>query len=599
MSRTPAPSPLLVTGIAGVAAATAAATVWVSATSDVLASPEAAPLRGFIVFTWMLVGLRTWERRPASRFGPLLIFCGLLYSLTTLSAIDAAVPFTLGALMWPVVVVAVSYTALAFPTGRLTRHISSRLVAAMAAGSAVMWGLLLLGAASVPTVAGPQRCDSGCPSNPFRVVDFGGALTDVVERGAIAVLAVGTIGVAIVFASSLRGATASARRVLGPPAAVLFGVIGGFVVGAVLRVVTGDNDVAVAATWISPAIGALFPVAVLVGQSRARLFAPAALADMVAGMPAAATRPDLEATMAQALGDPSLRLAYRVGRGGYTDGAGLPVAVPRDAPDRVTEIRDDTGVVAVIVHDPVLEEPAGGVVEDAGTAVRLALENARLEAEVLASERDLRESRARLLAAGMKERRRLERDLHDTAQQRLIMLRMRLDLADDETGEDAEEIRLLLDRLGEDVEETIDTVRDIAHGLYPSLLADQGLGAALRAAARRGPYLTALDVGELGRSRPEVEAALFLCCRDALQALGDEPGAGAGTRLVLRLGGSGLQVLVGGPGPGGSLVGQVVDRLGDPVAALGGSTDAVADDAGWSVAADVPWPAREAAAQLV
>ena len=126
-----------------------------------------------------------------------------------------------------------------------------------------------------------------------------------------------------------------------------------------------------------------------------------------------------------------------------------------------------------------------GLVEDAGTAVLLALENARLEAEVRSSERDLRASRARILAAGLKERRRLERDLHDTAQQRLIMLRLKLDLAEQRAG--AEPARRLLRRLGDDVEATIGAhARDRARPVP---------AAARASGARRRPARGAADGG--------------------------------------------------------------------------------------------------------
>ena len=151
----------------------------------------------------------------------------------------------------------------------------------------------------------------------------------------------------------------------------------------------------------------------------------------------------------------------------------------------------------------------------------LALENARLEAEVRTTARELRESRARILAAGMSERRRLERDLHDTAQQRLVMLRLKLGLAEQEAGDGNEADAALLGRLGGEVEETIDALRHVGRGLYPPLLGERGLAAALRAELRTTTR-AGLVAGDVGRSRAELEMAVYLSCRDALLLLAEE-----------------------------------------------------------------------------
>ncbi len=589
-SPTP-PPPLLITGLGALAVAVTAATVWASASSTVYESPLlVAVVRAVITASWALVGLATWERRPDSRLGPLITAVAFVYALTGLSALEAPALFTVGALAWPVQITLIATVVLSFPDGRLSRP-ARAIVLAMACGSALLWGLLLLGARSVPTFPGPLRCPGDCPDNPLRVTEFSPSLTDGLERTVIALYALAAIAIATMLVSTRRSATLAWRRVLQPAVLTLSAIVGTFALGAVLSAALGsDHDLAVVALWAPSIPSAVFPIALLVAQSRARLFAAGTLRDMVGRLSPGTNRHDLEAMMASALGDPSLRLAFCVPGAGYVDVAGEPVDVS-EGPAALTEIRDGGRAVAAILHDPVLERPVPGLVEDAGTAVLLALENARLEAEVRTSERDLRASRARILAAGLKERRRLERDLHDTAQQRLIMLRLKLDLAEQRTGDEA--TRLLLARLGDDVEATIGGLRDIGHGLYPPLLGERGLVAALRAELRTVEDAVTLVVMGVERSRTEIEAAVYVCCRQAIAVLADEAGPVTGGRLTLESRATWLRMHLSGdtPAAAADLAERVAGHMRDPVAALGGRADVAAKATGrWAVTAYVPWP---------
>ena len=136
----------------------------------------------------------------------------------------------------------------------------------------------------------------------------------------------------------------------------------------------------------------------------------------------------------------------------------------------------------------------------------------------------MRESRARIQAAADDERRRIERDLHDGAQQRLVALRIQLELAAeraDGNGVSAE----LLHELGDEVEDALDEVRSLARGIYPALLADRGLVEALRAAALRAPLPTPVLAAGVDRYSPEIENAVYFCCLEALQNAGKHAGA--------------------------------------------------------------------------
>jgi signal transduction histidine kinase len=143
-------------------------------------------------------------------------------------------------------------------------------------------------------------------------------------------------------------------------------------------------------------------------------------------------------------------------------------------------------------------------------------------------EGEIRVARSRILAAAEEERRRLERDLHDGAQQRLIALRVKLGLI----GEvDRAEARRVVAELAEDVDATLDELRSLAQGIYPPLLRTEGLVGALNAAARRSSLPTAVHTAGLGRYTAEVESAVYFCCLEALQNAGKHAGPDASATI--------------------------------------------------------------------
>ncbi|MFL5839872.1 MAG: PAS domain-containing protein, partial [Thermoleophilaceae bacterium] len=182
----------------------------------------------------------------------------------------------------------------------------------------------------------------------------------------------------------------------------------------------------------------------------------------------------------------------------------------------VTEIWAGGRLIAALVTDvTILSEP--GVAEVARGFTVMALENRRLDAELGSSLRELRESRARVLAAADKERLRIERDLHDGAQQRLVALRVGLELAAEALADDPKRAGAMLQRLGAEMDAAVDEVRTLARGMSPPLLADHGLGEALRAAARRSTLSVAVSTRTVGRYPQEIESAVYFCCLEALQ----------------------------------------------------------------------------------
>jgi signal transduction histidine kinase len=269
--------------------------------------------------------------------------------------------------------------------------------------------------------------------------------------------------------------------------------------------------------------------------------------------------------LARAIGDPSLELAlWLPGRKAWVDEAGRDVEFPT-GPDRaVTFVGTD---LAAIVHDPVfLDQPA--MLEAAGSAARFALENERLQAELQVQLAELRESRARIVRAGDEERRRLERDLHDGAQQRLLAVGMALQLL--RTSETGEVSAKLLDETEAEVQAALADLRELARGIHPAVLTDHGLDAAVRTLAERAPV--PVEIGATDKRLPgEVETAVYFIVAEALANVAKHSRASkAWVRIEQRNGA--VRVEVGDDGAGGAALddGTGLRGLADRAGALDG-----------------------------
>ena len=157
------------------------------------------------------------------------------------------------------------------------------------------------------------------------------------------------------------------------------------------------------------------------------------------------------------------------------------------------------------------------LLDDLAHQAGLVLKNVGLTADLQARLEELRASRQRLVAAQDEERRRLERNLHDGAQQHLVALKVKLGLAEILATKDPEQARATIHELGSDADEALDTLRDLARGIYPPLLADKGLAVALEAQARKTSVPLRVDADGTGRYPAELEAAIYFCCLEALQ----------------------------------------------------------------------------------
>ena len=228
------------------------------------------------------------------------------------------------------------------------------------------------------------------------------------------------------------------------------------------------------------------PLAFLAGLARADFSQARGVRSLVARLADLPGRSDLRDALAGMFGDPTLSLAFWVPEhDGYVDDTGAAVELPAtgDPARAVTEIERDGRRIAAIVHDRALLEDSE-TVRAAGAATALLLENQRLDAELRAHMVELRASRARLVEAGDAERRRLERDLHDGAQSRLVALALQLRLARGHLEDDSQAAALVDDSIDE-LKQSLAELRELARGIHPAVLSERGLEPALRSLAAR------------------------------------------------------------------------------------------------------------------
>jgi signal transduction histidine kinase len=246
---------------------------------------------------------------------------------------------------------------------------------------------------------------------------------------------------------------------------------------------------------------------------------------------------------------------------------------------RVAPMVHDGELIGVLVVEREAGRPAFSADDDVTLSLlarqaALAFRTVRLGSALDASLEQLRASRARVVAAGDAERRRIERDLHDGAQQHLLGLAVNLRVARELLPTDPERADAILAELSGEVHAALDELRDLAHGIYPPLLAERGLADAIRSASARSGGGAIVDAEHLGRFAPEVESTVYFCCLEAIQnAAKHAPGAHVGLRLWAASGALMFEVRDDGPGfdPGLRPEGSGLTNMRDRVGALGGT----------------------------
>ncbi len=374
-------------------------------------------------------------------------------------------------------------------------------------------------------------------------------------------------GIAAVWIRRFRAATRPQRRMLVPVAAsslLLVPALFAFYFAVLVLGVEGGSYETL--SWTLTGMWILFPLGFAVALLQADLFAGRAFRELLSEL---ANRPTPERwrdIVAGALDDPSLRLAYWDPLSGhFRDAAGVALIRPPERSRRQwTEVRRDGLPVAALDTDAALAEDPE-LVDVAASATLLAVETGRLEGE-------LRASQARALAAADAERRRIGRDLHDSAQQRLVALRVHLSLA----GEQLQPEGLpIVEQLERELDEALDELQSVARGIYPHVLAQHGLAAALRSAVRSAATPVSVTDEGLRRHPEATELAVYFSCLEALQNAAKHAGGDASVSIGLSDGDGGLRFVVEDDGrgfdPGRTERGAGLTNMADRLAAVGGS----------------------------
>jgi signal transduction histidine kinase len=545
------------------------------ATSDHLVDPVAYGIQVAVMVVGTVGAALHWlVRRPGNRLGIALLALAVATAAIALQGASNPLLHSTAVLVEPALFLLAYYVVFAFPDGRAGR-VEKLLLGALTLYFLVGFVPYMFFSPVVSGGAPLAGCNEACPTNALMIADrptiatsFGSDLSYVVIAIASAIL--------VCLLYRLVKATRPRRRALLPvyvPALMLTIPVLIFH-GVVTQLLHVDANTISKAGW-SVTIGrSLLPYGFLLAIVLSAFFAAGALKTIVGRIGDNASASQLRTILAHALDDPSLDLAFRVDKAGFVDSSGTPVPPTRTAGSSATPVVRDGEAVAVIIHDPALNTDPE-LVRAAGQALLLALERGRLQSELGSTSAELRASRARIVAAGDAERRRIERDLHDGAQQHLVALRIRIGLAAELAEKDPHVAERLTD-VGAELEEILRELRSLAQGLYPPVLRQFGLREALASVSRRSAPPAKLETAAIGRYDEDIEAAVYFCCVEGLQNVGKHAGADAKAVIRLWQRGNDLWFEISDDGAGYDVEsaanpGNGLTNMGDRLAALGGT----------------------------
>jgi signal transduction histidine kinase len=542
-SGQPAPRSWILWAIAVATAGVVTGTMVLALASNTLDRPALrAFLVGWIVVPYVLSGILAWWRRPASRLGPLMLATGFAMAATALQWFEQPMLFSIGHLLDMLPAAMFLHVFLAFPTGRLARKPEQVVVAACYAAA--------LGLQLVKIILGVN------PANLFTITTQVSA-SNLVEGVQLSLVAALLLAGAVLLYVRSHDTGRGRHR----PTSLLVEAFGLSLVMLALLYVAGLGAWPAFETirLITFASLGLAPIAFLFALLDARL-ARGDVAGLLVELRADPTT-DLQAPLARALRDPSLRLAYWLPQfGSWADQDGKEVALPT---------ADEHRAVRTIYRD---DEPMdeAELLDTVAATAGIALENGRLRAEASARLQELQRSRVRVFEASRQERQRLERDLHDGAQQRLVAVSLELGLLVESATADAE-VRQRLARAKNEVSASLEELRDVARGIYPAVLSDHGLAVALESLTARAAVPVELEIDFADRLPPAVEVAAFYVVSEALTNIDKHADATSATIRVRRTDAA-VTVDISDDGVGGTETGEGsgLRGLADRVEALGG-----------------------------
>ena len=508
-------------------------------------------------------GVIAFRARQLDRTGTLMTAIGVIWNLDNVAQyVHALLPYVvwLGGLVDPLL----AQLLLSYPS----RALRSRLERAVLA-AAYLQVLVVNG---VRAVFVNLRDYYPCPCvHSFPTVHNPAVFRALETEVKIAYVIIGTAVLTLVY-RRWRRASGPARRALNPLWFAGLATMTALILDAALgfaRLTPVQNN---AESAVVTVVRLSVPVALLIGLMRIRQ-SRSAVADLVLALDRAPGPAGVGQALASALGDPSLTVCYWEPETRSFVGADGRPADPRPPPGRAaTEVTADGAPLAVLVHDSELLDQRP-LLDAVAAAARLALENARLQAALAAQLEEVRASRARIVQAGLEERRRVERDLHDGAQQRLLALSLTIAMLSDQLAADpatGPDLARLAGSARDEINAAIGELRELGRGLHPAVLTNEGLAAAVETLAALAPLPVAIQIAP-ARYPPAVEATAYFVISEALANVARHARASKaevtadsdGTRLVIEVRDDGIG---GAPTRGGSGLTGLADR----VAALGG-----------------------------
>jgi signal transduction histidine kinase len=516
---------------------------------------------------WAFIGtgIYAWLRQPENRFGALMTAVGFSGCLAGLRVSTEPWVFVAGLLFITSQWALLYHMLLAFPGGRLHGRAEQVLVAASYVSAWVVHPVQVLF---------QDTTRLGLPDNPLLVADERDVSVTLSEsRFWVALVLIGAL--AAILVRRWGAAPVSRRRALGPVFAsggLVMTLLGVWYAALLAEV---DEDVVQGLEDARYVVMCTVPFAFLAGLLRSRVAGASAVSEVVARLGDPSVRGGgIARALAGALDGTSLELAYLT-PGGYVDSADRPVAVPPEDPGRTFTALEEGPEPGVVLTYDTSREDERDLVRAVVAAASMSLENERLA--------------ARIVESADAARRRLERDLHDGAQQRLVSLALNLRVLGSRLDGDPETVEHL-EAARRELDQALEELRELARGLHPSVLSDRGLRAALEGLAKRAPLPVELQATPGGRLPDSVESASYFVVAEALTNVARYARASRATVNVTRADGRVLvEVTDDGVGGADPATGSGLRGLSDRVSALGGTFEVVSPPGkGTTVRAAIP-----------
>ena len=568
------------------------------------ATPEAAAGRALlellVVGVPLAAGVYALRSPATASYGIALLAIGFTWSLTALAESGSSELYTIGRISTWFIFPGVVYLILAFPDGRVAAGLDRALFYGVVALALILFVGTAPLVAAFPPLTIWATCATECPPNALFVVarqpDFLANVILVREWLVIAIWA----GLFVSMGLRWRRASPLQRRVAAPvfAAALALGIT--HISFHLARQLGAPPQAVVDLSWVWALCVVAVCAAVLFGVLWRRALVSNALLRLGVALRASDRHTDVRAALSETLSDPSLEVLYRDrSTGSWHDAAGETTRWPRAlAAHRTGTLLSDAPDEAqvVLIHDVALRDDPE-LLAAVGGIVLAGRRHEQLTADLAAANVELDESGRRVTEAADVERQRIQRDLHDGAQQRLVALRIRLALAEDRLASDPVAGMRDLRDLGTEVEVALEELRALSRGAFPAPLVDHGLVAALHTLAAQAPLPVQVAVTGVRRLPAELESAVYFTCAEALQNAVKHADGATSVVVTLAQTSADLRLEVRDDGRGftpGVVTGHGLGNMRDRIRGVGGTLSvASAPGAGTSVLAEIPLPIGE------